>query len=330
MKKQVKRQQWAAIGAIAVCAAFLWACEKEDVPATVVSGTTENRVFINNGLSPVTLPKNTAVFTITNTPVSSIGNRVTTTFGVRSTQPATKRIRVKLEIDRSDVPEGYTPLPETIGIIVEDAELTILEGKSQSEDQITVTLDEDLRPLAAGQYAFAIKIVSATGGAQVSANLAEARVVIHSTYTNVQQGATSVSGSTMTKPTGAASWTVAGIATNPQYMLDASTSTSSYTSTGATATYPLPQNVVVDMKEEYTINGFHTRTSSATYRPTAANIYTRLAETDDWTLQGYVTWTTTPQYVRFYGPVTARYVRISITGVNNANGVRYTDFTVYR
>ncbi|MDR0667245.1 MAG: discoidin domain-containing protein [Prevotellaceae bacterium] len=332
MKKQVKLQQWAAIGGIALCAAFLWACEKDEVPATVISGTTENRVFINNGLTPVTLPKNTAVFSgLINTPVGTQGARVTTTFGVQSTKPAEKRIRVKLEIDRSDVPEGYTPLPDAIGIIVEDAELTILEGQTRSEDNITVTLDEDLRPLASGRYAFAIRIVSATGGAQVSTNLSTVYIVLQTTYTNVQQGATSVSGSTMTKPTGAASWTVAGIATNPQYMLDASTSTQQYAATGSLVN-AFPKEIVVDMKAEYTINGVHTRTSSNSYCPTAANIYTRLAETDEWTLQGYVTWARgTIQYVRFYGPVTTRYVRIDIMSVYNVNyGARYTDFTIYR
>ncbi|MDR1680223.1 MAG: discoidin domain-containing protein [Prevotellaceae bacterium] len=318
----------AAIAIVAVCMTCLCACEADPDLTTVVAGSPDNVVYINNGLAPVTLPQNTAVFGgITNTPGGTVGTRVTTSFGVRSTKPSENRIRVKLEIDRTAVPEGYTPLPDDIGIIVEDDELTILPGQTQSEDQISVTLDNDLRPLGTGRYAFAIKITRATGGAKVSANLASAPVVLITTYTNIQ-GATTPPGSTFTKPTGAASWTVTGIATNPQYMLDASTSTGQYASTGANPALPL--DVVIDMKEPYTITGFHTRTSSTTYRPTAATIYTRLTEDDEWTPQGNVAWTTSPQYVRFYSPVTTRYVRISITAINSANGIRYTDFVIYR
>jgi hypothetical protein len=320
------------IGLLAVSMLFLLACAEE--ASFDVMGDATNKVYINTWTSsPNSVPNNGVAFTVTNTPVgTTITGRdsISLTFVVQCTRPAEAPIGITIGVNNALTPDGLTAFPESIRLHMDKSTLTIPAGATVS-DSVTVWLATDeLAALGTGVYALPVGVVAATN-AQISANRSAAYLVITAAYTNVQQGATSVPGSTMTKPTGAASWTVAGIATNPQYMLDASTSTSQYAATGATATYPLPQNVVVDMKEEYTINGFHTRTSSTTYRPTAANIYTRLAETDDWTLQGYVTWTTTPQYVRFYGPVTARYVRISITGVNNVNyGARYTDFTIYR
>ena len=319
------------IGLLAVSMLLLLACTEE--ASFDVRGDAANKVYINTwASSPNSVPNNGLAFTVTNTPVGPIIaglDSISATFVVQCTRPAEAPIGITIGENNALTPDGLTAFPESIRLNRSKSELTIPAGATVS-DSVTVWLATDeLAALGTGNYVLPVGVVAATN-AQISANRSVAYIVVNAAYSNVQQGATSVSGSTMTKPTGAASWTVAGIATNPQYMLDASTSTQQTAQTGAVTAFP--KEIVVDMKEEYTINGFHTRTSSNSYCPTSANIYTRLAETDEWTLQGYVTWARgTTQYLRFYGPVTTRYVRIDIMSVYNGNyGVRYTDFTVYR
>jgi hypothetical protein len=307
----------------------LLACESEET--FDVTGDTTNKVYINTwASSPNSVPNNGLAFTVTNTPVgTTITGRdsISLSFIVQSTRPADAPITVTIGANNALVPDGMTAFPESIRLNMDKTSVTIPAGATAS-DSVTVWLATDeLAALGVANYVLPVGVLAATN-AQISSNRSVAYLVVNAAYSNIQ-GATTPSGSTLTKPTGAASWTVTGIATNPQYMLDASTATGQYAATGANPALPL--EVVVDMKTEYTITGFHTRTSSATYRATAATIYTRLTDADEWTRQGNVTWTTTPQYVRFYEPVTARYVRIDITAVNNASyGVRYTDFTIYR
>ncbi|MDR1680767.1 MAG: discoidin domain-containing protein [Prevotellaceae bacterium] len=309
-------------------ATVLSACESD--PTFDVTGDTANKVYINTWLSsPNSVPNNGIVFTVTNTPVGTVitgRDSISYAFTVQCTRPAEAPINITLGVNNAMVPEGMATCPESIRLYSDKPGVVIPAGATVS-DSITVWLKTDeLAALGTDNYALPVGVVAATN-AQISANRSVAYFILNAAYSNIQ-GATTPSGSTFTKPTGAASWTVTGIATNPQYMLDASTSTGQYASTGANPALPL--DVVIDMKEPYTITGFHTRTSSTTYRPTAATIYTRLTEDDEWTRQGNIAWTTSPQYVRFYGPVTTRYVRISISAINSANGVRYTDFVIYR
>ncbi|MDR2362679.1 MAG: DUF1735 domain-containing protein, partial [Prevotellaceae bacterium] len=205
---------------LAALTPVLLACENETT--FDVTGDTTNKVYINTWTSsPNSVPNNGISFNVTNTPAGSIitgSDSISLTFVVQCTRPAETPISITIGTNNTLLPDGMTTLPESIRLNKNKSEVTIPAGTIVS-DSVTVWLTtSELAALGVGDYALPVGVVAATN-AQISANRSVAYIIIKATYTNIQQGATSVSGSTLTKPTGAASWTVTGPSTNPQYML---------------------------------------------------------------------------------------------------------------
>jgi hypothetical protein len=316
---------------MAIAACFLLSCS--DDQTFDITGDTENKVYINTWtFTPADVPSNGFLFLVTTTPTSSTitspsVSNIVVKFTVQCTKIASDDIHVHFEFDNSRIVEGYSMLPGEIAASADRTELVIPKGASISTDSITVSVDGDLKTLKGGAYMLPVKISSISGNAQMSSNLSSAYVVIKSTFTNSANNGT-------TLPTGAAitpksTWTATGIANYPERLFDASTSTSSYASTGAVTP---PLTVEIDMKTDYeAITGFRFAYSNQNYCMTRAIVYTK-TDTGDYVFQGDVTLTrATSQVIRFYQPVNARFLKLEIQTVySNSYGLRITDFNAYR
>jgi hypothetical protein len=306
-------------------ACLLLSCSDNDETFDI-TGDTENKVYINTWTSKA--PEyNRFLFNVTVTPASTSPASVGVKFPVQCTRPATDDIHVNLAVDNSLIQEDYSALPDGITVTFDKPELVIPKGANISTDSIVVSIDGNLQLLQTGNYMIPVKISSVSGSAQSSSNLSAAYVVIKSMFTNsVNNGATLPSGAAITPKT---AWTASGIANYPERLFDASTSTSSYASTGAVTP---PLTVEIDMKADYeNVTGFRFAYSNQSYCMTRAIIYTK-TDAGDYEFQGDVTLTRgTAQVVRFYQTVNARFIKLEIQTVyNNSYGLRITDFAAYR
>jgi hypothetical protein len=326
--------KYMAAGLLAAVALLLQSCSKDE--AFDVTGSSENIVYLNTqSFAPVDAPKNSFLFLVSTTPTSSTityplrgVTTIAVKFPVQCSQVAAEDVRVKFELDNSLVVEGYSALPGGLSATMDKTELVIPKGANMSTDSITVSVDGDWKILKGGAYMLPVKISSISGNVQMSSNLSTAYVLIKSTYTNsINNGTTLPSGAAITPKS---TWTAIGI-NDSERLFDASTSTSSYASTG-NLTDRLPLTVEIDMKTDYeAITGFRVAYSNQSYCMTRAIVYTK-TDAGDYEFQGDVTLTrATSQVVRFYQPVNARFIKLEVQTVyNTANGLRITDFNAYR
>jgi hypothetical protein len=328
MMNTLLKLKYMAAGLLVAAAFLLQSCSKDE--AFDVTGSSENVVYINTqSFSPVDAPKNSFLFNVTNTPVSSTivnASKIEVKFTVQCTQTAAEDIRVKLELDNSLVTDGYSALPSGITTTMDKTELVIPKGANISNDSITISVDGDLQLLHAGKYMLPSKIVSVTGArTSANTNLSAAYVVVKAAFTNGVYAA-SAPGTIVSK--NGLGWTAKINGNNQPNIVDNSTST--YYNSGASPAFPLTMEI--DTKSARTIKGFQLRNYSANYAIREVNVYTSNAATPtDYVLQGRVALTSAAQqYIRFYEAVECRYVKVEILGGYNSTGqIVISDFNVY-
>lgn len=323
MKKSLNLKQIASCFAL-VGALFIQACSDDET--FDVMGSTENKVYINTqSWNPIDAPKNSVVFNVTNTPAGSIianAEKIEIKFGVQCTHPASNDILVKFEPDNSMITEGYQTFPGGVTLSIDKTELTIPQGKTMSSDSITVSIgNDDLHLFAAGQYMAPLKIISVTN-AKPSDNLSSAFLLVKTTYTNCVDQATSVPG-TAAERTG---WvaTVNGEDQGSKLFDD------------NRRTYYFGDNftIEIDLGAVYeNITGLKLDFYAWYYAMGSANIYTSTTSVSEYELQGSPSFPgSTPQYVSFYEPVSARYVKIEITSPSYSSdyGTAVTEFNLFQ
>lgn len=310
-----------SLAALGMASAFVFHSCDSDVYD--VEGETQNIVYMNlQEWSPVDCPKNTFLFNVFRTPVSAeltSGGEVK--LGVHCTQPASQDIKVTFEIDKGASVEGYTAFPTNVAVALDKTELVIPQGEMSSSEKITVSVEdgkwgmfqEDL-------YLLPIRITSVSH-AELSQLLSSAYIAVKSDYTNCMNGATSVPG-TMLEDRSAWKATVDGEDAGGN-MFDGATNTYKAFNSGT---------FEVDLQSVHqNISGMRFDFSSRNYSIVAATVYTSATGTGDYELQGSVSMTrNTPQYIRFYGPVSARYVKIEMTEYNSRYGLRLTEFNLFQ
>jgi hypothetical protein len=318
MMNTLLKFKYMAAGLLAAAAFLLQSCSKDDETFDV-TGSSENVVYINNYFS-----REGVSFTTTITPAATPD--FTVRFLAQCTRFASEDIRVRFSLNPSTV-EGYSPLPAGFTAVVNPSEVVIPKGAVRSVDSVTVSIDGDLQKLPGGNYIYSVKMTSVSGDAQISGDYSAVDVKIKSTWTNTANNGTALPGGAAITPK--SGWSATGIASYPERLFDASTSTSSYASTGAVTP---PLTIEIDMKTDYeAVTGFRFAYSTNSYCMTRAIIYTK-TNTGDYEFQGDVTLTrSTSQVVRFYQPVNAQFIKLEIQTVySNNNGLRITDFNAYR
>lgn len=304
---------------------ILQACSDEKYDIT---GSTENKVFINTqSWSPIDIP-NGIVYNITKTPLStSLDNaeKIETKFVVRCTNPASSDIRVQLEYDESLILPSYSPLPGGISLVMDKNELIIPQGATVSKDSITLSAEGALELFEAGQYMAPVKVISADNASL--SNQIVTSILVKSVFNNIENGATSLPGTAITR-TG---WTATMGGSDASNIFDGNNS--SY-STGST----LPLVLEVDMQSlQDNIIGIRLQNQSRNYCMTSANVYIRESESDEYKLQGIASLSRPsnsspyPQHIRFIGKVNARYIKLEILSFySTTSPVRLSEFMPYR
>ncbi len=312
---------------------LLSSCSKDEITYDIV-GEKTNKVYFNTETQYVNLYK----FTVLHTPVSSTGN-IIARFPVRCTKEASSELKVSLVVDNSlvenynrlkntmlsQVPENYFELSNNI--------LTIPKGKMISSDSVSLSVLPNFLPeLKKDGYLIPVKISSVNGSndIEISSNLNVVYIIISTSWTNCYNSPVLADMTGMSLITPRTGWSatinVSLYSGNLSQMFDGSTST--YWQIRPSQSFTL----TVDLNTEYNnITGIRSHTNSTSYNLTKVNVYT---STDglNWVFQGSPTLSTatTYQYIKFYQPVTARYIRIEAVSWRSTSRIYWAEFDVYR
>lgn len=321
---------YSQLAAIALMGMALASCKKQT--SYDFNGDSDNKVYLNAGTYNG-LAYSGYNFSVANTPGGIVG-AVSASIPVRSTLSATNDIKVTVATDNSLVTKfntqtGGTAVAVPDGNITLSPNLTIPAGQVNSKDSLKLSIASDkLAALAPGTYVVPLRISSASN-AGVSANQSTTYVVFTLTATNCypSPAATDMTGAIVATRTG---WTAtldvtptSGALAN---LFDAKTNTSWALAPSKACT------MTVDMAAAKTaVTGVRIHTSSTTYSVNTAVISTSTDGTN-WTAQGTATFLTTAayEYLKFYSPVNARYIRMNITGWKSATQIILTEFDIYQ
>lgn len=314
-----------------ILAAFTFiSCDKEEYNFT---GDSTARIYFTSYYQGL----NTFGFSVLHTPLGSWG-LINASFPVRSTQKADAAINVSLAIDNSlaeafNLKNGtnYSTVPSGLAEL-STSSLVIPVGAYLSSDSVKVTISEDVvAQLTATGYIIPVRITSinTTEDAEISSNLNTIYIIVKTDWSNCYNGQVlaNMVGILISPRTGwSASINVPLYSGNLGQLFDGSTN--SYWQIRPSAKFIL----TVDLASEYVaIAGIRTNTSSTNYGLTQAKVYSSV-DNLSWTYQGTPTFSTSSayQYVRFYAPITARYLRIESVSTRSTSRIYMGEFDVYR
>lgn len=292
-----------------------------------VTGDTANRVYIKTQTwAPIDAPQNSVSFDVTNTPVGSVvsgDQEVVLEFIAQCTHPASGEITISFEPDGSLIPVGYEVFPEGVAVQMNRTTVTIPAGATSSADTIRISIsNESLTLLDVGRYIYPVTI-SSISGAEPSVNLASANLVVNTSFSNIERPASSVDGS-VTAPAG---WLATVGGSDIGAVLFDGNSRTYYNGTNF--------SLDIDLGEVYdAITGFSMDFANWYRAMGGANIYISETSPNDLEPLGSASFPAqvTSQYIRFYGPVSARYIRVEITSpsYSTSYGTRMTEFRLYQ
>jgi hypothetical protein len=302
-----------------------------------VTGDTVNRVYINTHTSTT----NTYSFSVVHTPVASTGT-ITASFPVRCTQEAKTDLQVTLSIDTNLVSTynkanstRYKAIPNELTTLTNNV-LTIPQGQTISKDSITITVPSDkLSQLTDSSYLIPVKISTVNVSekdAAGSSNYNTVYLKISTSKTNIKSGAGSsdMVGTIVSTRTG---WTITSDAStmsgSGSNVFDSSTSTAYYNTSSSISTLTF----TVDLATTYTtISGLriYTRYANYGYYSSTVGVYTS-TDNSTWTSQGTVNLSATYNYnyICFYSTVSARYIKLVMSGWTYYYYKGLTDFNIY-
>jgi hypothetical protein len=300
-----------------------------------VTGDAINRVYINTQSEYI----NTFNLSVLHTPLGSTGN-VVASFPVQCTQNAAADLAVTFVVDSSLVDvynmahsTKYKKVPSGVVVNVSSG-LTIPKGGIISADSLTVSIDSlGMSLLTDTLYMVPIRIatISNASNTAISSNLSIVYVIIKTSWTNCYNSPTSVPGTLISPRT---AWTAtfandsisrSNTGTAAKGLFDGSTTTYWYLS-------PVKQFILtVNLATVYSgITGIRINTNSTSYDLTQVDVNT---STDgvNWVFQGNPTLSTANayQYIEFYSPINAQYIRIGDIKCKSTSRVYLAEFDVY-
>lgn len=293
-----------------------------------ITGDNVNRIFVNTQSNYV----NNIVFNIIHTPIGNMGDEIKVKIPVRATKPTSSDVRVSFAIDQALL-EGYNSANQTAYQAVpasvlemEGEELTITSGRTASTDSLNIHIS-NVSTLTESSYLIPIRIQTISGAenSEISSNLNTILIRIHTRSTNVYDGPTSVPGTLINDRTG---WMAT---VNPTPTAGAA---SNMFTTSAQQHWTLspssPCDITVDMATEKSgIQGIR-MVSANNYRILNVETFTSSNGTD-WLSQGVSTVANANnQFIRFYSPVQARYLRVSVKGWQSDNNIRVIQYHIYQ
>ncbi len=318
---------------VLMLAGILSACE--DHMEYDVTGDPVNRVYMNTGSHAVT-GNNSFSFSVVHTPAGSVGNPVVVKFPVSCTREASSATQVTLAIDNSLVDTynsknktAYKAVPNGLAQI-SNAELTVAPGELVSSDSVIISVPGDkFSQLTEAGYILPVKIaaISDGGNTAISSNLSTAYVVIKTTVTNCydKPAAGDMAGAILSRSGWSATLDVTPNSGTLARMLDGRTNTYWFVTPAKICTLTVDMAAV---KEEVT--GIRIHSYSTNYSLTSVVVSTS-SDGETWSSQGTAALSTATayQYIKFYSPVTARYIRLDVTGWKSSSYVIMAEFDVY-
>lgn len=327
--------------------ATLVACKKDD--SYDVTGDPETKFFTRNETLG-NAPENSITFNVVNyaDPASNGWLYLSTTLPatikvpVYSTHPLAEDVTIGAELDNSLVAKynaehntNYAALPNGF-LNTSGLSAKILKGQTTSSDSINIaTTLTSLNTLTSAAYLVPIKLTTVSNpsmGAITATNSMVTYIVLNVELRRIKFLATAaeVQGTLITPRTGwAMTFTPAPAPTTAGSVVDGSTSTFSRFGTS-------PVTVDVNLNASKNVTGLRLYTSNnATHIPTRVDVYT---STDgiNYTLVGSpnradLTYASSYNYILFYKPITASYVRVVLyyTTSTNTQNTRLTEFDIY-
>lgn len=188
----------------------------------------------------------------------------------------------------------------------------------QSTDSVKLEIEDGKwSEFVDDSYLLPLKITSVSN-AKLSGEHSSAYIVVNSSYSNCVAGATSVEGALISDRS---AWTATldGVDTGKN-LFD-----------GNTRTYNRGNVMVVDLQSEVeAISGFKMTFYSQSYCLSYVTVYTS-NDGENYECQGAVNVArSASQYIRFYGSISARYIKLELSPYNSTRGVRFAEFDVYQ
>jgi len=331
MKKSIYLSKLFATSLV-ITACLVNGCEEDETFVTKITGDSTNKVYINTQTSYV----NNYKLAVVHTPLSSMGD-IEVEFPARCTNEATTSMNVTFALDNSLVDTynaqhltTYSEVPSGL-VTLENNMLTIPKGGLASTDSLKVYIpDNVLVQLTEDEYLVPIKITSVSGAKNVaiSTNLSIVYITITTSFTNCYDSPEEedMEGDLIADRS---AWSAT---------LDVELYSGSLDNmfNGNTRSYwrvrPSQEcTLVVDLAAEYAgITGIRINTYRNSYNLTTINVYSS-SDGVTWESQGEAVLATgeTEQYIKFYSPLTARYLKFEITGWVSSSYIRVAEFDVY-
>ncbi|UII27679.1 DUF1735 domain-containing protein [Fulvivirga maritima] len=307
----------AAFFLLAIGFLMLQACDDDE--SFDVEGESTTRVYLNSGSYTVgeymSFP-----FSIIHTPLGSIGS-VQASFPIRSTMPSESPITVSIQADNSlvdaynEVNETeYSALPDGVAQLVQNT-LTIPSGATISADSMTVSIPvEAYVQLTEANYILPLTLSSVqSGDATISENRNTLYLMVNTEVTNLYNNVEESD--------------VEGVAVDDRSLWTASLDipigygTMSNMFNGSAQSYwyvtpPQEATITIDLGQEYSnISELSLHTYSRNYSLTSVTVSSGVEE-GNWESIGTADLSTSSslQYIKFYEPIDARFLRIHVNG----------------
>jgi hypothetical protein len=326
---------------------MVFSCKKDDVAN--IKGSSDT-VFFTNNANLGNLPGNSVNFPVVNIPDVTAEGWVNLSSGVPgtikipvyATRPVNREVTITGTLDNSLVAvynaaknTSYATLPASI-LNTQTLQARIMEGQTTSIDSISIGVNTaDFKTLTEPAYMAAIKLssVSDAGAGKISADTAlnVVYVVLNIELRQIRYLATAadVTGTLQSKTSWAVSFTPAPAVTTAGSIIDGVTSTYSRWTAS-------PVQVDLDMQAAKNVTGFRLYSTTSTGNiPTQIEVFVsndginyNLAGSP---LRANLTYTSGYNYVLFYKPVPARYLRlkVSYSTSTSGNNFRIGELDVY-
>lgn len=312
-------------GLFIVLIALLASCSSDEIYD--FPGDSNNRVYLSGS--------DNYSFSVYHTPIGSLGD-IKVMLPAFCTREASTDLKVSFAVDTTLVSAynkthstQYSAIPSDL-VVFSGNGLTIAKGSRVSQDSLTVTIPENLSKLKDEKYLVPITIstLGNAGNAAASTNKNVVYLTINTFNTNCFNSPVQsdmVGTLIQSRTAWTASLNITAYYNALSRLFDGSTTTYSYV-------YPSqPCALTIDMASEYKgITGIRLNSYSTSYGITKANIYSS-SDGITWTSQGIANLSTASayQYIKFYSPISARYIKLDVTAYRSTYYIRFGEFDIY-
>lgn len=298
------------------------ACSDDDEESTLYGP----KIYLSNGVIPMTEIQ----WNVLQTPVGVKSDYTEVKFPVKVTQPLTSDVVVSVEIDPSAVDTYNAAHKTSYQGPTDDSynftknSVTIKAGETESSDSISCTITDFKKLNAQGGHLIPFKLSESSSGATLSSNMNMMYLKINNSFSNIDQDAKTVEGVTCDRTNWTYTSSVSGYLSDA-FDGDLTTYWEAYTWWEDKVTLDIDFGSKVAMKG-ITLSPcyYEDRWASEKYPYNLKTVEVLISENNNsWISQGKIVFDPIDEnaseenpalnVIKFYGPITTQYVRLSIT-----------------